>query len=186
MILFMNELQEAIYEVIISIFKNKFLSQKFKKHEDYLNQKIIENSAIRYGILNYVAKYSLANDHYFISDKCFNYLKKTNLINKKGLLRGNKGSKYKFTFEHPVPSNIIADLLYQNYSDEKKLKKILKATDIVTIVTYEENEILNKSKLTSTMPPNWKIFKSNIFERYLYSGIKIPTKKIKVYGALAR
>ena len=42
----MNELQEAIYETIISIFKNKFLSQKFKKHEDYLNQKIIENSAI--------------------------------------------------------------------------------------------------------------------------------------------
>ena len=58
LLLFMNELQEAIYEVIISIFKNKFLSKKFEKHEEYLNQKIIENSAIRYGILNYVAKYS--------------------------------------------------------------------------------------------------------------------------------
>lgn len=182
----MNELQEAIYEVILSIFKNKFLSKKFKKHEEYFDQKIIENSAIRYGILNYVAKYSLANDHYFITEKCFNYLNKFNLINKKGLLRGKKGSKYRFTFEHPVPSNIIADLLYQNYSDEKKLKRILKATDIVTIITYEENEILNKSKLTSIMPPNWEIFKNNIFERYTYSGVKIPTKKIKVYGALAR
>ena len=76
--------------------------------------------------------------------------------------------------------------MYQNYSDEKKLKRILKATDIVTIITYEENEILNKSKLTSIMPPNWEIFKNNIFERYTYSGVKIPTKKIKVDGALAR
>ena len=50
----MNELQEAIYQVIISIFKNEFLTKKFKIHDEYRGQKIIENSAIRYGILNYV------------------------------------------------------------------------------------------------------------------------------------
>ena len=99
----MNELQEAIYQVIISIFKNDLLSKKFEKHYDYRGQKIINNSAIRYGILNYVAKYSLANDKYYITDKCLNYLTKLDLINEKGLLRGKKGSKYKFTFEHPVP-----------------------------------------------------------------------------------
>ena len=70
----MNELQEAIYQVIINIFKNEFLTKKFKIHDEYRGQKIIENSAIRYGILNYVAKYSLANDEYFISEKCFEYL----------------------------------------------------------------------------------------------------------------
>ena len=58
----MNELQEAIYQVIISIFKNDFLSKKFEIHDEHRGKKIIENSAIRYGILNYVAKYSLAND----------------------------------------------------------------------------------------------------------------------------
>ena len=71
---------------------------------------------------------------------------------------GNKGSKYKFTFEHPVPSNIVADLLYENYDNETRLKDILKETDIVTILTYEEDAILNKTKLTSKMPPNWQIF----------------------------
>ena len=86
----MNELQEAIYQVIISIFKNEFLTKKFKIHDEYRGQKIIENSAIRYGILNYVAKYSLANDEYFISEKCFEYLTKQNLISDKGLLRGKK------------------------------------------------------------------------------------------------
>ena len=182
----MNELQEAIYQVIISIFKNEFLTKKFKIHDEYRGQKIIENSAIRYGILNYVAKYSLANDEYFISEKCFEYLTKQNLISDKGLLRGKKGTKYRFTFEHPVPSNIIADLLLKNCTDEVKLKNILKETDIVTVLTYDEDEILNKSKLTSKMPSGWQIFQNNIFERYTYAGINIPTRKIKVYGALAR
>ena len=182
----MNELQEAIFQVIISIFKNDLLSKKFEKHDEYRGQKIIKNSAIRYGILNYVAKYSLANDKYYITDKCLNYLNNLYLINEKGLLRGKKGSKYKFTFEHPVPSNIIADLLYENYDNENRLKDILKETDIVTILTYEEDAILNKTKLTSKMPPNWQIFKNSSFERYVSAGIEIPHKKIPVYGALAR
>ena len=79
----MNELQEAIFQVIISIFKNDLLSKKFEKHDEYRGQKIINNSAIRYGILNYVAKYSLANDKYYITDKCLNYLTKLDLINEK-------------------------------------------------------------------------------------------------------
>ena len=85
----MNELQEAIYQVIIIYLKMNFY-KKFKIHDEYRGQKIIENSAIRYGILNYVAKYSLANDEYFISEKCFEYLTKQNLISDKGLLRGKK------------------------------------------------------------------------------------------------
>ena len=42
----MNELQEAIFQVIISIFKNDLLSKKFEKHDEYRGQKIINNSAI--------------------------------------------------------------------------------------------------------------------------------------------
>lgn len=182
----MNELQEAIFQVIISIFKNNLLSKKFEKHEFYRGQNIIENSAIRYGILNYVAKYSLANDEYFITDKCYEYLTNLDLITEKGLLRGKKGSKFKFTFEHPVPSNVIADLLYENHNDEDRMKDIFKETDIVTVLTYDENTILNNSKLTSRMPPDWQIFKNNSFDRYVSAGIQIPSKKIKVYGALAR
>ena len=62
----------------------------------------------------------------------------------------------------------------------------MKETDIVTILTYEEDAILNKTKLTSKMSPNWQIFKNSSFERYVSAGIKIPHKKIPVYGALAR
>ena len=124
----MNELQEAIFEVLKSIFKNNNLLNRFQKHEEYRGQKIIENSAIRYGIVNYVAKYSLANDEYFITEKCFKYLNQLNFFSEKGLLRSKKGTKFKFTFEHPVPSNIIADLLLENFNDENKLRDILKAS----------------------------------------------------------
>ena len=86
----MNELQEAIYQVIVSILKNDFLLKKFEKYDGNVGQRKIENSAIRYGILNYVAKYSLANDKYYVTEKCFKHLTDLNLINRKGLLRGKK------------------------------------------------------------------------------------------------
>ena len=101
----MNELQEAIFEVLKSIFKNNNLLNRFQKHEEYRGQKIIENSAIRYGILNYVAKYSLANDEYFITEKCFKYLNQLNFFSEKGLLRSKKGTKFKWInkdFDFPL------------------------------------------------------------------------------------
>ena len=74
----MNELQEAIFEVIFLSFPSKLEN--------------LQNSAIRYGILNYVAKFSLANNEYFISEKCFEHISELNLINNKGLRRGKKGT----------------------------------------------------------------------------------------------
>ena len=88
-----------------------------------------------------------------------------------------------FYFSKRVPCDVRS---YYNWTDEVKLKNILKETDIVTVLTYDEDEILNKSKLTSKMPSGWQIFQNNSFERYTYAGINIPTRKIKVYGALAR
>ena len=50
----MNELQEFIFKIIINIFKIDQIEKFYKRSE------------IRYGILNYVAKYSLARDKYYI------------------------------------------------------------------------------------------------------------------------
>ena len=108
----MNHLQLTIFEVVKSILGNEFINKSPKDSGDKYAKPIIHNSAICYGILNYVAKFSLANDDYLITQKCANHLKNNNLINAKGLLRAKKGSRYKFTFEHPVPANIIGDLLY--------------------------------------------------------------------------
>lgn len=138
----MNHLQEAIYEVLKSILRTEFINIPLKDSTGKFVKPVIHNSAIRYGILNYVAKFSLANDDYFITKKCADHLKNKNFINARGLLRAKKGSRHKFTFEHPVPSNIIGDLLYENKNDEETMLKILEETNCVTVLTYEEDEQL--------------------------------------------
>ena len=58
----MNELQKNIYKIIVSIIETNGILGRFEDKKNYGQDKIIDNSAIRYGILNYVAKYSLAKN----------------------------------------------------------------------------------------------------------------------------
>ena len=107
----MNELQEFIFKIIINIFKIDQIEQFYNTSE------------IRYGILNYVAKYSLARDKYYVTNECLEHLYNLKLINEKGLRRGSKSKKNQFTYEHPIPSNIIADELFKNKDDTIQQKK---------------------------------------------------------------
>ena len=181
----MNDLQKNIYKVIVSIIETDGILEKFEDKKNYGEKKIIDNSSIRYGILNYVAKYSLAKNSYFVTSKCYEHLNKLNLMKNGKLLRGSKGSKNKFTFEHPVPSNLIADEVIKNIGDKNKIKKILRETDLVTVITYQENDLINKSGFANEMPEN-SFVKKNMFARYEMSGVEVPSRKIEVYGAIAR
>ena len=60
----MNTLQRDIYSVILSIIKIDDFDRMYKDH------------TIRYGLLNYIAKYSLARDSYFATETSLNYLGK--------------------------------------------------------------------------------------------------------------
>ena len=182
----MNELQKGIFEVIKSILSNDYINQTRELETGSWSEPLIHNSAIRYGILNYVAKFSLANDNYFITQNCLTHLRKNGLLNSKGLLRAKKGARYKFIFEHPVPSNVIGDLLYANKDNKDMMLKILKETDCVTIMTYEENFVLIKNGFADNMPHDWKILKDDPFARYDACGFDRPETKVPVYGALAR
>ena len=75
----MNELQLHLYHVITSLIETDGLDGYFLDQDAFGKKRIIEHSAIRYGILNYVAKYSLANDTYFITSKCYEHIKGENL-----------------------------------------------------------------------------------------------------------
>ena len=181
----MNELQENILKVIQSIVQTDGLYKNFSTNSPWKEKKIINHSAIRYGILNYVAKFSLANDTYLITEKCKKNLKEAGLITKGKLLRKHKGKKNKFTFEHPVPSNVIADLILFDPNDEKRIKNILLKTNLVTVLTYEENSLLNKS-LVANMPNNWSYDSGDFFARYKKSALEIPSERIEVHGAIKR
>ena len=89
----MNELQENIFKVIKSIIQTEGLQKKFASNSPWEGKKIINHAAIRYGILNYVAKFSLANDTYLITTKCKKNLVKKGLLNNGRLRSGKKGSK---------------------------------------------------------------------------------------------
>ena len=98
-------------------------------------------------------------------------------------MRGSKGTKHKFTFEHPIPSNIIADHIIENIADKGRIKMILQETDLVTAITYNENNLINKSGFIKEMPPG-SYENKDMFARYKMSGVEVPSKKIEVYGAL--
>ena len=121
----MNDLQKNIYNIIISILETDGILNRFEDKKNYGNKRIIDNSSIRYGVLNYVAKYSLARNEYLITSKCYKHIIDLGLLKKGGLLRGSKGKKNKFTFEHPVPSNIIADEIIKNIGNRNAIKYIL-------------------------------------------------------------
>jgi len=138
------------------------------------------------GIINYlgknaIAKYSLANDYYLTTQKTINQLKT------KGIdihNRANKCSKNEYTFEHAVPVNIILKELLKTKTLEER-NKILEFSNIIVILSYDENKLLKEKKLNSKMPKDWKFF-DNVFARYDAVGIKILDEKIKMFNAVKR
>lgn len=172
----MNSLQEKIFKVILSIVQIEDFDKYYDEH------------AIRYGFLNYVAKYSLAKDTYLITDLAKNHLNKNNFLTNKGLRKGQKSKKNGFTYEHPVPSNIIGSEILKHRKDNETVKKILNWTDLITILTTEEDNALSNAGLIKNMPEGWRFFKDDPFERYKKVGLEDGENlsRIDVYGPLKR
>ncbi len=171
----MNKIQFMILETILSILRTEKIENFYKE------------SVISYGIRNYVAKYSLAKDKYFVTERSLSHLKNAGFLKKGYILRGMKNRKNGFTYEHPVPSKVICDLIIKEPRNEDYIKHILSITDAITILTTEEDNLL-RGKLKSKMPEGWKINEGNIFQRYIDTGIceKKITNYVKVSGKVKR
>jgi hypothetical protein len=163
----MNKIQLALLDLINSTVEN------IKKHD--------VGEILNWILRNQIAKYSLANDYYFTTQKTLDHIKNlgADVSN-----RNTKSKKNKITFEHPVPCKIIALELLKN-PDKENIQNILNITDKVVILTHEENELFRKFKLNSKMPKDWR-FGDDVFARYKIVGIEVLIKKIKMYGALKR
>jgi len=143
-----------------------------------------------YMVRNSIAKYSLANDEYYITDNALeqlnNYNNKKHIIKslkENSVLRGWK-KQLEVKYEHTIPSKIVLNEIIKYKNDTDKILQILEISDCVTITTIEENNKLNK-KYKSDMPSNWN-FNDDIFARYKALNIKVSNKKIKMNGALYR
>ena len=171
----MNETQELIFTTIKAMIQNPEVTVKD-----------LQNSCIRYNILNLIARWSLANDTYYVTEISKAHLIENNFMQDEKMTRSKKSKKNGFTYEHPVPSNVICDLIMNNRFDDDAIEQILYKTNIVTIVTKGENDLLNKNKLQTTMPDNWSFNTDDMFARYFVSNLEVPTKTIEMSGAIHR
>ena len=172
----MNQLQTQIYQVILAIIRIEGFPEYYKDH------------TIRYGVLNYVAKYSLAKDEYLISKRAFEHLKLNGFLKQEELRRGLKSRRNGFTYEHPIPSNRISSEIMKYRQDEEMVAKILDWSDHIVVLTTEENNAIKDSGYQNKMPDGWEFFKDNIFARYKDSSLleDDPSRRIKVYGQVCR
>jgi len=172
----MNQLQTDILSVIWAILSTEDFDRLYKEH------------AIRYGLLNYIAKYSLANDIYYATPKSLEHLVKNNFLKNGSLRRGIKCKKNGFTYEHPIPSNVIADTLIKGRRDHELVKDILAWSDKISILTTEEDQLITNAGLSKKMPNQWQFFSGDQYERYKISGVADGSQMIEVsvYGSLIR
>ena len=163
----MNKIQIALKDQIIDTVKN------IKKH----NVGEILNWLLR----NQIAKYSLANDYYFSTQFTQDHIKKKGLdITKRSI----KTKKNEITYEHPIPSKVVFNLILKA-KNENEIISILKKTDYIVILSHFEDVKLRDKGLVSSMPENWK-YGDDVFARYREASIKVLPKKIKMIGAIRR
>ena len=163
----MNKIQAALRDQILDTVKN------IKKHK--------VGEILNWLLRNQIAKYSLANDYYFSTQFTLDQVKKMNLDVTK---RSIKTKKNKITYEHPIPSKVVFDLILKAKS-EIEIIDILKKTDYIVILSHYEDEKLRAKGLISSMPEGWS-FGDNVFARYEKANIEVLTKKIKMTGAIRR
>ena len=171
----MNELQEQIFDVIASLLEGKSFRVSVSK------------GAIRYGFLNYIARFSLSKNYYYATPRASAHIKDKKLLTEDGLRRGTKSRRSGFTYEHAIPVNVIGKAILDYQSDLDKVREILQGTDIVSILTTEEDNLLS-GPLRSQMPEGWTILESDPYARYREAHLSSidEMEKICVYGAITR
>jgi hypothetical protein len=163
----MNKVQLALKDQILDTVKN------IKKHNI--------GEVLNWLLRNQIAKYSLAKDFYYSTQFTLDQVKRMKLdITKRSI----KIKKNKITYEHPVPSKVVFDLIMAA-KNESEILNILKETDYIVILSHFEDQKLREKGLISCMPKDWK-YGDDIFARYKLADIKVLPKKIKMSGAIRR
>jgi len=142
-------------------------------------------SDTQYGLMNYIAKYSLASNQYEISQKARAILPaKEEYTRGTDFPRKNKLSlEMAFTFEHPIPSSHIRLLISKSDKTLEMIADILEKTSYVVVLTQHENSEIPIS-YKSKMPANWAIGQDP-YARYRDTSIVIDGC-ITVKGAIKR
>jgi len=163
----MNKLQQTILKIIYKIAN----TEGFTDFGD----------DVLYGFKNYIARHSLANETYYVSEDAFAAFPQFKLT--LPLHRAKIGKlKSVFTFEHPVPASVTATSIKSSDRTLETISNILSYADCVTLVTKDEDRAMHRF----LMPSDWVFLKSSTFARYEVNEIKIRSEKIPMIGRLVR
>lgn len=164
----MNELQKVIFEIIYKIVNV----------ENIFNY----GQSTTYGLKNYIARYSLAADQYYISEQALKLFKSLQIPTP---LTRSAINKKLFTYEHAIPASYISKLIQQSDLSKDAVANLLQLSDCVAIITKEEDKLLAKN-YAATMPDKWEAFNDSPFQRYKEVDIKLSQIKWEVKGSLKR
>jgi tetrahydromethanopterin S-methyltransferase subunit H len=89
--------------------------------------------------------------------------------------RSIKIKKNKITYEHPVPSKVVFNLIMAA-KNESEILNILEETDCIVILSHSEDQKLRDRGLISSMPKGWS-YGDNIFARYEKANIEVLPKR---------
>ena len=135
---------------------------------------------------NMIARYGSANDIRRVSVEAEKVLISEGFIFSEvhGRVKFNT-SKLPYISEHTVPAVVIRGLLMSSDLSDESIKSILQSHSVVTLVTREEDKMLNDNGLRSKMPSGWTMG-DDIFARYRHVGITLSDTTFKVKGAAYR
>jgi hypothetical protein len=164
----MNELQTVLHEIIYRVSNVPGIFD----HAD----------SVVYGLRDYIARYSLANDRYYISEDAFAIYEDHDLP--APLLRGKlQKLKAHFTYDHPVPLSLTLRLIKNSNRTRDDIQRYLSVSDCVALITKEEDKRINALHKCE-MPDGWICGLDSQFARYELHGVRLCKEKIPVTGAL--
>lgn len=153
-------------------------------------------SALGYGLSNYIAKYSLAKDYYLVSEKAAVIVQEISKFKDEEVILRAVKNDYPLTYEHAIPVNLIrTELLSNSNKSYENVSKILSESDIVVIITKSEDKANLSGNLKSKMPDDmvntWTQYLTNSLARYKKGKIDLKEengkyKIIKMRGAILR
>ena len=184
--------QSSLLKIIITILEDENLN-----HFNNRGNK----GQVWYLFANAVASYSSHNPYYMISEKSIKILNNFQINFKKPISRSKifnvrDNGKKLLTFEHMCPSTYLIKKMieyrvkfFENNNQKtfkEEIKTILESYGLVSIITKEEDDMINKNNLRTNLYEITNSGLINMYYRYKISNIKLSETLVPVYGKMYR
>ena len=183
--------KEILLNIILTVLEDSNLD-KINQHG--------KKGQVWYLFGNAIASYSSHNPFYLISESASKILTKEGIVIDKPISRSKiynlkNNNKKVLTFEHMCPSSQLIKYLIslkENYTQKQninfklKVMELMKNYGLVSVITQEENNIINDKKLRSSLLDDYNDPLLKMINRYEKCNIKLHEKLIPVYGKMYR